>query len=89
MKIKIDDSTIVWFTTLILKVKTQGKVESGLEKREVYQTICKNSKNELEAYNEAMLEAQTKFHIIQVEAKMMSPLTHIIFKPNKFSNKNN
>lgn len=83
MKIKIDDGTVVWFTTLILKVKPQGAIEVGVEKREVFQTICQNSKNELEAYNEAMLEAQTKFHIILVEAKAMAMLTPKIFKPKK------
>lgn len=87
MKIKVDDSKVVFFVVLILQVKDlelQKKIQNitqiGIaQKREIYMMICKNSKNELEAYNETKLEAQKKFHIINVESQLAARLTPKIF----------
>lgn len=80
MKIKIDEDKIVFLVTLILKVHGDEHT-FGLkkEKREVYQTIMKQAKNEQEAVNFAEAEAKTKFNILYVEGKAATLLTPKIF----------
>lgn len=77
MKIKIDDSKIVFLVTMILIVKKDDIIDN--KKREVYHSICKNSITEFDAIGEAKLEAQKLFHIVQVEAQTVTKLTPKIF----------
>lgn len=74
MKIKIDDSEIRFFVTLILKVKN-----GDLIKFEIYQTIIKETKNPEEATNIGLLQAQTKFTIKEIVAKSVHMLSPKIF----------
>lgn len=75
MKIKIDDSEIRFFVTLILNVKN-----GDVAKVEIYQTIIKKAKNAQQAMDDGLLEAQTKFTISKVVAKSVHMLTPKIFQ---------
>lgn len=80
MEIKIDDKKVVFFVTLILKIKGDEHSQGiKREKREVYQTIMKQAKHEQEAVDQAEIEAGKRFTIIQIEAKTVSLLSPKIF----------
>ena len=76
---------IVYFVTLCIKYavisKIQGSnIEKKTEKITVFQKIQKLAKNDTDAYNKTILEAQTKYHNIRLIAYTVTELTEAIFE---------
>lgn len=85
MKIKIDDSIVIYMVTFVLSVVYKEK-DSLIEKTksDLYQTKIDDAKDSEEAYDKALLKAQSKFFKVTVLATAIMELTPKMFikKPN-------
>jgi len=75
---------VVFFVTLVLRVTTRKRIAgSNLEQKgqsiTVYQKIQKKSIDARDAYNQTILEAQTKYEGISLIAHTTTELTTEIF----------
>lgn len=76
---------MVYFVTLVIKITERKKIagsnlEHTRQRITVYQKIQKKSKDSTDAYNQTMIEAQSKYGAVGLVAHTTTELTEEIFE---------